>query len=105
MTDTIEGRIINNPKDVVGFFGSGNRLWFGDVFDIDFTEELDGDTEQDLLNAVQRAFSRLTKNFPDNVRFELIPILDELNNFGGQEGDVLLFKHEVRHVHAKQKPQ
>ena len=51
MTDKIEGRIINNPKDFVGFFGSGNRLWFDDVFDIEFTEELEGDTEQALLNS------------------------------------------------------
>jgi hypothetical protein len=28
-----------------------------------------------------------------------------VTEFGGQEVDVLLFKHEVRHVHAKQKPQ
>jgi len=95
MTNIIKGRIINDLKDVVGFFGSGNRLWFGDFHDIEFTEELEGDTEQALLNAVQTAFSRLTKNLPDNIRFELIPILDELDNFGGQEGDVLLFKHEV----------
>jgi hypothetical protein len=100
MTDTIEGRIINNLEDVVGFFGAGNRLWFGDVHDIEFTEELEGDTEQDLLNAVQRVFSRLTNNFPENIHFELIPILDELDNFGGQEGDVLLFKHDVRHLHG-----
>lgn len=100
MTNTIEGLIINDLKDVLGFFGSGNRLWFGDVLDIEFTEELDGDTEQALLNAIHRAFSRLSKNSPDNIRYELIPVLDELDNFGGQEGDVLLFKHEAIQEHG-----
>ena len=97
MTNQIIAKnIITNFQEVAGTFGAGNRLWFGDFFDLEFTEEFKGESEQDFFDAAQRALDRADKMIPDHIRFECIYVLDELNKFGGDEGDVQIACWDVR---------
>lgn len=70
-----------------GFFTNGNRLWFGDS-DFSGSVKIMGDDLAALDRAAQRAISR--QGFDPATEFVLIPILDELDDVGGQEGDVML---------------
>ena len=78
---------------IEGFFGKGNRLWFGDIC-LDNTVAFEGETDEDFFNAARKAISRMTNAIGDNIGFYALPILDELDLAGGEEGDVQLFVYD-----------
>lgn len=69
--------------------GKGNRVWFGETIDIANTVVIQGDSLEEIQNACFEAIRRWPM-LPANTEFDLIPILDELDDFGGTEGDVQL---------------
>ena len=79
---------------IEGFFGKGNRLWFGPHIDPNNTVVFEGETAEDFFNAARKAISRMTNAIGDNIGFYALPILDELDLAGGEEGDVQLFVYD-----------
>lgn len=88
-----------NDSMVLGFFAKGNRLWFGDT-DINNTVAFEGETDEDFFNAVREAISRVTQPIGENIGFYAVPILDELDWAGGEEGDVQLCVYDTTEEHA-----
>ena len=80
---------------VSGFFAKGNRLWFGPHIDPNNTVVFEGDTDEDFFNAAREAISRMTNAIGENTGFEAVPILNELDLAGGEEGDVALFAYDT----------
>ena len=80
---------------VSGFFAKGNRLWFGPHIDPNNTVVFEGDTDEDFFTAAREAISRMTNAIGENTGFEAVPILNELDLAGGEEGDVALFAYDT----------
>jgi hypothetical protein len=89
-----------NENMVSGFFAKGNRLWFGNTIDPDNTVTFEGDTDEDFFNAAREAISRMGDAIGEDIGFYAVPILDEFDWAGGQEGDVGLCAYDT----AKQNP-
>lgn len=79
---------------VSGFFAKGNRLWFGDIC-LNNTVAFEGETDEDFFNAARKAISRVTQPIGENIGFYAVPILDELDWAGGEEGDVQLCAYDT----------
>ena len=84
---------------VSGFFAKGNRLWFGDI-SLNNTVPFEGETDEDFFNAARKAISRMTNTIGENIGFMAVPILDELDWAGGEEGDVQLCAYDTTNPNA-----
>ena len=84
---------------VSGFFAKGNRLWFGDI-SLNNTVLFEGETDEDFYNAARKAISRMTNTIGENIGFMAVPILDELDWAGGEEGDVQLCAYDTTDENA-----
>ena len=84
---------------VSGFFAKGNRLWFGDI-SLNNTVLFEGETDEDFFNAARKAISRMTNTIGENIGFMAVPILDELDWAGGEEGDVQLCAYDTTNPNA-----
>ena len=89
-----------NENMVSGFFAKGNRLWFGDITNSMNTVAFEGETDEDFFNATREAISRMSTAIGENIGFYAVPILNELDWCGGEEGDVQLCAYDTTNPNA-----
>lgn len=85
--------------NIADFYGKGNRLWFGDSVNPCMSVIFEGETEEDFFNAAREAITSMTNVIGDTIGFYALPILDELWECGGKEGDVLLCTYDTAAQH------
>ena len=87
--------LVFNFQEESEFACKGNRVWFGTSLE-NGTVEIRGNDTESTACAVHEAIFRLYGRFvPATTRFELIPILDELDAYGGSEGDLQLSAFDI----------
>ena len=89
-----------NENMVSGFFAKGNRLWFGDITNSMNTVAFEGETDEDFFKAAREAISRMSTAIGENIGFYAVPILNELDWCGGEEGDVQLCAYDTTNPNA-----
>ena len=86
---------IRNFHEIMGHFEEGNRVWAGFNSSLKNTVKFEGETEVDFINAANKAISLSEYRYGSDTRYEVIPIVDEMESAGAKYGDVLLVEYHV----------
>ena len=64
------------------------------------TVAFEGETDEDFFKAAREAISRMSTAIGENIGFYAVPILNELDWCGGEEGDVQLCAYDTTNPNA-----